>query len=148
MEFPNRVRVEILTGSLWFPQRTYQDIEIFGTKGRLWRAGDSADPDLLIQDESAGGFRTLPVERPEADESLLDGGGHGANLPERLVAITGLAQMIREGVGHSMDGDNALKTQELVMAVYESARLRDRVVFPLRQDRFPLDILLENGEMK
>jgi UDP-N-acetyl-2-amino-2-deoxyglucuronate dehydrogenase len=148
LEFPGKIRAEILTGSLWFPNRGYQDIEVFGTKGRIWRAGDSAKPDILIQDEKAGGFREVPVDRPEADESLLDGGGHGANIAERNHVVEGFADMIQDGSHHPMDGFNAIKTHEIVMAIYESARIHDRILFPLKQDRFPLDIMLENGEIK
>lgn len=147
IEFPGRVRAEILTGSLWMPGRGYQDIEVFGTKGRLWRAGDSAKCDIMIQDDQAGGFREVVANRPET-EAALDGGGHGANLVERLIVVNAFARMILDGTGHCMDGFNAIRTHEIVMAAYESARLRDRVVFPLKQDRFPLDMLLENGDMK
>ena len=147
MEFSGGIRAEVLTGSLWSPGRKYQDIEVFGAKGRLWRAGDSADPALLIQDESSGGFRTVTVDRPLADESALDGGGHGANLMERCIVAREFTEAIQNGGSHPMDGDNAIKTQEIVMAVYESARIHNRVAFPLKQDRFPLDIMLEKGQI-
>jgi UDP-N-acetyl-2-amino-2-deoxyglucuronate dehydrogenase len=147
MEFPGRVRAEILTGGMWFPKRTYQDFEIFGTAGRLWRAGDDADPELLIQDRQGGGFRPVAVERPPMEEITLDGGGHGANLTERVLVADAFARMINEGVPHPMGGDNAILSHEVVMACYESARIHDRVRFPLTQDSFPLDLMLQDGQI-
>ena len=146
IEFENGIRAEILTGELRLPHRGYQDIEIFGDKGRLWRAGDDAQQDILLQDEQAGGFRTINVGRPEA-ERALDGGGHGANLMERLVVVDGFWRMIEEKALHPMEGRNALKTQEIVMAAYESVRVRNRVFFPLQQKHFALDSLLQHGAM-
>lgn len=147
-EFSNGVRAEMLTGGMWFPKRTYQDFEIFGTKGRLWRAGDDAEPELLIQDFQSGGFRSVPVDRPEADGSLLDGGGHGANLEERILVVSEFRRMILEGFESSMGIDNAIKTHEMVMAVYESARTNTKVTFPLEQDQYPLDLMLQEGLIK
>lgn len=147
LEFDGGVRAEVLTGSLWVPGRNYQDLEVFGTRGRLWRPGDSADPALLIEDES-GGFRPVPVETPAADEAVLDGGGHGANLAERCQVAVEFANLIEQGGDHPMDGDNAIRTQEIVMAAFESARTHSRITFPLKQDRFPLDIMLETGSIR
>lgn len=146
IQFPGRVRAEIYTGELWLPGRGYHDVEIFGTKGRMWRAGDGAEHDILIQNDEAGGYRPLRVERT-ADEAALDGDGHGAGISERLSIANGLRQMMLEGASHPMEGANALKTQEIVMAAYESVRIRNRVLFPLEQKRYPLDIMLENGDM-
>ena len=148
MEFANGVRAEVLTGSLWVPGRKYQDFEVFGSKGRLLRAGDSADPALLIEDETGGGFRPVPVGGPAADEAALDGGGHGANLAERSMVAAEFADLIAHGGSHPMDGGNAILTQEIVMAAFESARTHSRISFPLKQDRFPLDIMLETGSIR
>lgn len=148
MEFPGGVRAELLTGSLWVSGRGYQDIEVFGSKGRLWRPGDGADPALLIQDEQGGGWRTVPVEIPAEEGTALDGGGHGANLAERSAVAVEFADVILQGGSHPMDGDNAIATQEIVMAAFESARTHSRIAFPLRQDRFALDLMLETGSIR
>ena len=36
---------------------------------------------------------------------------------------------------------------EVVMAVYESARLSARVVPPVKQERFPLDLMIADGRL-
>ena len=100
LEFDEGLRAELFTGRFQPRGRGYQDIEVFGTGGRLWRAGDQAGEPLLIQDAP-----------------------------------------------HPLAGDSALADQEVVMAVHESARLRRRVDLPLAQDRYPLELLIEAGEL-
>lgn len=134
LQFQNGLRAEIFTGNLQPRGRRYQDYEIFGTHGRLHRAGDSADPQLLIQTNDSD--RWQPVE--------LDAEPEGDIL---LHSLKQFAHMITDGEDHPLAGANALKDMEVVMAIYESARLRTRVELPLQQMRYPLEILIENGEM-
>lgn len=148
VEFEGRIRAEIFTGGLWLPGRAYQDIEVFGTKGRIWRAGDSADPELLIETGQGGGFEPVQVRRPEETGAGLDGGGHGANLPERTQVAEVFANMIWNGENSIMSGQNALGTQEIVMAAYESARSNSRVTFPITQFDYPLDLMIEDGYIR
>ena len=49
--------------------------------------------------------------------------------------------------GHALCGESGLADQEIVMAIYESARLHRLITMPLQQDRFPLEIMLEKGEI-
>lgn len=147
LHFNNNMRVEIMTGGVWFPNRGYQDVEIFGSKGRLWRQGDSADPALLIQDEQAGGFRKVEVEQVNESGVTLDLGGHGADFIERLAIVNDFGKMIEEKGTHSMDGYHAIKTHEIVMAAYESARTRSQIKLPLQQEEYPLDLMLKDGDI-
>ncbi|MGD2175341.1 MAG: hypothetical protein PVJ27_08055, partial [Candidatus Brocadiaceae bacterium] len=110
----------------------YQDYEIFGTEGRLRRKGDRADPPVLIQDSRAGGWR--PVEVESQEDAMTAG-------------YRAFARMIREGSDHPLSGQSALRDLELVMALYESARTRQRIELPLRQDAFPLELMLADGEL-
>jgi len=129
-EFASGLRAEVLTGRVQFPGRRYQDYEVFGTKGRLWRAGDNADPPILIQDEQGGGWRAVDI-----DESL--------NRRQAMVdSYMAFARMMREGGPHPLSGDSALKDHEVVMAIYESARTHSRIELPLRQEAFPLALML------
>jgi len=133
-ELESGIRGELLTGELRFPGRGYQDIEAFGTEGRLWRPGDRGGPAPLIQDHRAGGWRKVPLE-----------GGVDPELPSSAIAdaYSAFALTITEGAGHPLSGANALRGFEIVMAVYESARLRTRVELPLAQGRFPLEVMLD-----
>jgi hypothetical protein len=46
-----------------------------------------------------------------------------------------------------MAGDVALGGFEIVMGIYESARLSKRIVPPLAQERFPLDVMIEDQRL-
>jgi len=137
-EFATGVRAEMLTGAARFPNRPYQDIEAFGTKGRLWRSGDAAEPALLICDEQAGGWREAPLDGTPAEQ---DKSGVMAR------SFAAFARMIREGAYHPLCAENALRGFEVVMASYESARLRKRIELPLEQDEFPLQLMVDAGEL-
>ena len=134
-EFENGVRAETLTGGVRFPGRGYQDIEVIGSEGRLWRAGDKGDPPPLLQDARGGGWREIEMDgAPGASDAISD-------------SYRAFARTIREGTPHPLRGDNALRGFEVVMAIYESARLCSRVDLPLQQRRFPLEIMVEEGRI-
>ena len=55
--------------------------------------------------------------------------------------------MVREGADHPLSGESALRDLEVIMAIFESARLRKKIELPLDQPRFPLDIMIEEGRV-
>lgn len=137
-EFEDAVRAEVYCGDLRLPDRSYGDYEVWGTEGRLWRAGDAADPPLLIQDDRGGWWQAVEVDayaQPEMHTLT------GRNCYSRF------AEMVQHGSDHPLSGDSALEDLEIVMAVYESARLRAKVELPLEQLRFPLEIMIEEGQL-
>lgn len=136
IEFDNGVRGELFTGDMKLPERDYQDIEIFGTEGRLWRAGDEAKPGVAIQDSAAGGWRAAD-DGTEPEEWTLG---------IRRV-LKRYAESLRTGRPFPLDGNIAFQGFEVVMAAYESARIGKRIDLPLRQERFPLDIMMEEGRL-
>ncbi len=144
----NNVRLEFVTGCLVPPNRVYQDYEIIGSKGRLWRTGDKV-PNLYISDLKAGDhapgmdswmYKPVPAEAAALwrQVELSDPGGDGISLSfEKMV------HSLETGAPHPMNGRVALRGFEIVMALYESARLRQRINLPLNQDRFPLELIAE-----
>jgi predicted dehydrogenase len=130
-EFATGVRAELLCGDLRPMHRPYGDYEVLGTQGRLHRAGDGADPPLLIQDDR-GGWR--PVEGLTAQDE------HTATA---RACYEQFARTILEGAEHPLSGESALADLEIIMAVFESARLRRKLTLPPEQERFPLDIMIE-----
>ena len=132
VEFASGMRAELLTGKMALPGRAYQDYEVMGTKGRLWRPGDRGEPAVSIQDEQGGGWRA--VELPESERRW-----------EMSESYRQFARMIREGGGHPLSGESALKDQEVVMAIYESARTHRRIEPPLEQEAYPLALMLAGG---
>jgi predicted dehydrogenase len=144
IEFENGLRAELHTGDLQPRGRYYQDYEIFGTEGRLWRAGDQATPQLLLQDLT-GGFRQVKLEPSLFPEHV------GTSLACVYVLFH---QQIAEGKGNPMGGRSGLAAMEICYAVYESARLNQRIHFPLDPARqkldfsqSPLDAMLAAGRI-
>ncbi len=135
-EFVNGIRAEVHSGEMMMAGKWYQYYEVLGSKGRLVRNMDQADPPLVIQDEK-GGFRAVPIETT----------GDAAHRDSMDWIFTQFAEMITGGADHPLSGDNALKDQEIVMAIYESARLRERITLPLKQNWCPLDLMIERGEL-
>jgi predicted dehydrogenase len=59
-----------------------------------------------------------------------------------------LARMIWHGEDHPCAGEKALRSLEILMAAYESARCRRKISLPITQDAFPLELMLrEQGEL-
>jgi UDP-N-acetyl-2-amino-2-deoxyglucuronate dehydrogenase len=125
LQFESGLRAEMFTGSMHMGGRPYQDYEVYGSKGRLWRNGDQADPPLRIQDEEAGGYRVLTND-PDAP----------AHAQVNMYAA--FAQTIREGTPHPLSGESGLADLEIIMAIHESARIHNRIEFPLEQETYPL----------
>lgn len=130
-EFSSGVRAEVLCGDMRLPKRAYGDYEVLGTRGRLWRAGDGADPALLIQD-GQGGWR--PVE------GLAREGAHDGTA---RACYEQFARTVSGGTEHPLKGESALRDLEIIMAIFESARLHRKIELPLNQERFPLEIMVE-----
>ena len=147
-------RIELFTGELRTEFRHYQVYQVFGRKGSLWRTGDRSEPNLYISDQAGGGLETglddTFMLRPLAAAGNGRGLWRSVDIPlpaggKELIAegYSRFAQTIRTGADHPMCGGNALRGFEIVMAVYESARLRKRIDLPLEQDRFPLQLMLD-----
>lgn len=134
MEFDTGVRAEIHTGAMQIKGRRYQDFEVFGSEGRLHRAGDSAKPPLLIQTNRNAGWQPVELDATVSQDPIQS-------------SLKQFAAMILQGASHPLSGDSGLKDLEIVMAIYESARLRARIDLPLHQPRYPLDIMIERGEL-
>lgn len=138
LQFANNIRATMYTGEMIWKHKGYQHYEVLGSKGRLLRAGDQSNPPVMIQDEQ-GGLRAVEVEAPAGTHPQV------ATMQE---IFTWFADAIHTGrEDHPLRGESALKDQEIVMAIYESARLRQRLDLPLNQDRFPLEIMIEEGWM-
>jgi predicted dehydrogenase len=130
-EFEGGLRAEVHTGSVQIRGRAYQDYEVFGSEGRLHRPGDRSNPPLLIQNGRAGGWTPVDIQPGPRDE-------HNYEL---------FARMMLDGADHPLAGRSALKDLEIVMAIYEAARRRARLELPLHQPRFPLELMIEAGEL-
>ena len=127
--FEDGVRARIFSGTMMLPHHGYQDIEIIGSKGRIRRAGDGAEPAVQIDDGS--GWR---------DAGAINAYGEWE-------AHKTVAEALRKGTPHPMDIDTAIKGYELIIGILESARLCQRLELPVTQLENPIDILLREGAM-
>jgi UDP-N-acetyl-2-amino-2-deoxyglucuronate dehydrogenase len=130
-EFKSGLRAEILTGEARFPGREYQDYEVFGTEGRLWRLGDRVDPPLRIWDEQAGGWREL-TDYPGCPTS-----------DARINMYMAFACAIHEKTSHPLSGESGLADLEVLIATFESARTHSMIRLPLQQEAFPLPMMID-----
>lgn len=133
VQFESGVRGEVFTGRARLADRPYQDYEIFGTDGRLWRPGDR-DPSRVWTAEDSG-WREVQIRPENRRENAM------------TEAWRTFADYLPDGGDHPLSGDKALCDHELVMAVYESARVNDRIEFPLEQDEFPLQLMIDEGRL-
>lgn len=137
IDFEGGLRAELHTGQLQPAGRGYQDYEVFGAEGRLWRAGDGAAVPLLLQD-LFGGWRQVKLEPFDVPEH--------PNLSLAGVYVR-FYQQIAEGRPNPMSGAAGLAAMEVCHAVYESARLNRPIRWPIEGevDRFPLDEMIAAG---
>jgi predicted dehydrogenase len=129
IEFVNGVRAEVFTGTIQPKGRRYQDFEVFGSSGRLHRGGDQADLRILNDDQA--GWQSVELDPAISQEALQS-------------SLQQFARTVLYGEPHPLSGDSGLKDLEIVMAVYESSRLRDRVEMPLTQPLYPLELALQS----
>ena len=147
----NGVRMELFCGDLREDRTAYQEYVVTGTKGRLWRTGDQASPNLFLQalepGDREGGLAdwsraAVPAEGGAGQwRALAATATGGRSTMERAYSM--FAETVRTGAPHPMVGDAALRGFEVVMSIYESGRTRRIIHLPLEQDRFPLEIMIE-----
>jgi len=77
----------------------------------------------------------------EWDEAWAGGEPHIKMMNE-------LVDWIEDRVEHRCQAQNGRMTIEVIMAIYESARLHQRVDLPLRTRLNPLDLMVESGHLK
>jgi UDP-N-acetyl-2-amino-2-deoxyglucuronate dehydrogenase len=100
---------------------------VYGSEGQL-RRGEGGTLQLL--NSQAAGWQTItppPVETDQFQEFIdwMDG-----SIPE-----------------HRNSGQQARVTMEIMMAIYESLRVRNVVTLPLKTRENPLDLLVEDGTL-
>lgn len=132
-QFADGPRAELFTGDCREPGTPYQDYVAVGTEGRLWRPGDAGNPGALLLQDSAGGWRPVELD-PEPD---------GIEVFARSYDV--LAECIESGTEHPLRAANGCAALEVIMAVYESSRRRARVVFPLKEERNPMELMVADG---
>ena len=108
------------------PEPGLQGDVIYGSDGQLKRGPEGT---LLLLNDKATGWQSItpPAEKDQVDEFIewMDG------------AIE----------THRNNGQMARITVEIMMAIYESLRIRDVVELPMQTKANPLDLLVEDGTL-
>ena len=122
----------LLTGDLRVPGRPYHDIEVIGTKGSLWRAGDKDEANLFRRNNALEWepVRDFP-RQPSANRIALS--------YDRFVKLLTAGGDDSE---HPLGTPYTMRGFELLMAIYESARTRTVISPPVSQERYPLAVEL------
>jgi predicted dehydrogenase len=171
-QLKNGIRCEILAGDMIETCRTYQDYEIFGSNGRIWRCGDRLSPNLFIQDGKGGDYNAgidesfypykpilckekgkgiwRPVESSYHTAADKGGSKENSEIPvhkQNLISVSYMkfAEILRNGGEHPLSTAAVLRGFEINMGIYESARLNKKLTFPIEQERFPLEIMIEKN---
>jgi predicted dehydrogenase len=100
---------------------------VYGSDGLLKRGPDDS---LLLLSSKARGWRQIAPRTPEVHQ-----------FDELVAWLDGTVET------HRNNGRRARITMELMMALYESARLRDVVMLPMATRENPLDLMVESGQM-
>lgn len=156
VELQNGCRLELLTGDLIETGRFYQDYEVVGALGRLWRTDDSSAPNLFIADQQGGNWDARMNEQWRFKPERNADGARGCWRPVDTLppydaieeSYRRFADTIHNGSPHPMSGAHALRGFEILMAIYESARIHAKIALPLRQDHFPLELMLAAEESR
>ena len=149
-QFDDGLRVEVLGGDFLQDYTIYQDYLIRGSKGWLWRTGDTLGQNLFISDGEGGELMPDKKDWPYKPRGNDKGPWKKVELPPAdstsnanaiVLAYRALVKSMADGSPHPMSGDIALKDFEIVTGAYESARLGKRLALPVAQDRFPLELM-------
>lgn len=112
--------------------QNYHRIVLSGTRGRIEIGGDGvAEGEPLLRIVSEGHAEVVPV----------GGGWHGGLSPQ-----ADLIQALADGHRHPLEGRGARATLEILMGVYESARLGRLVALPLANSANPFEQILTERE--
>ena len=107
--------------------------EIYGTEGFL----KITETEVKIFNKSSNGWKD--VEIPLRDGDVAIGGNTNAEQTLELI------DRIEGGKKHRGAGDVAAETVEIMMGIYESARINRVVKFPLDVKGYPLEKMIEQG---
>ena len=106
---------------------TYQGGIIYGSDG--------------IIDLTEGGVRLLNSKKAEWEERKPEGEDPSIGQARELVS------WIEEKTKHRGEAQNGREAVEIIMAIYESARLHEVVQMLVRTHTSPIEVMIENGDL-
>ncbi|MEZ4859955.1 MAG: Gfo/Idh/MocA family oxidoreductase [Caldilineaceae bacterium] len=120
----------------------YQGAKIFGSEGMI----DMTTEQVLLMNKDTGGKWEL--HEPDGKFFKVKEKGARFEWDEGGAAQADeLADWIEDKVVHRGQGLNGYKALQMIHAVYESARMHEKVVMPVRTRLNPLDLMVESGHL-
>ena len=110
--------------------KTNHPIVIRGEKGVL----DITEYEIKILGEGKG-WKTIPADIPKEKIDPIGGETNGKLVKELIELLDG------EISNHRCSGDNAKKTLDIMMSIYQSARTNEKVNFPVTEKEYPLELM-------
>ncbi len=115
---------------------TAGSFQIRGTEGLM----EVSEGQVRVMNAGAAGWQEIDLELREGDLAI-GGNTNAAQVRELVQWLEG------EVDEHRGSGAQARVTVEIMMGLYESARRRRVIHFPLQEKGYPLDLMIEAGEL-
>ena len=110
--------------------KTNHPIVIRGEKGVL----DVTEYEIQMLGDGKG-WKTIPADIPKEKIDPIGGETNGKLVKELIELLDG------EISNHRCSGDNAKKTLDIMMSIYQSARTNEKVNFPVTEKEYPLELM-------
>ena len=94
-----------------------------------------------IADVTEGRVRLLNNKATEWEERPSDG------TNQHVAQAAELVEWIEDGPEHRGEAKHGRAAVEIIMAIYESARMHEVVQLPLRTHANPLDLMIKSGDL-
>jgi predicted dehydrogenase len=85
-------------------------------------------------------WQVMPADIPKEEIDPIGGQTNGKLVKE-------LVEWLNGSNGHRCSGDKAKQTLDIMMSIYQSARLHEKVFFPVEEDKYPLDLMFDEGKI-
>jgi len=110
---------------------------VIGTKGML----NVSENKVSLFSSKTNGWETVPLDEEEKNIKPIGGKTNADQINELINWIEG-------GPEHRGSAKKAKTTLDIMMSMYESARINQKVSFPVTQTKYPIDLMVEEGKLK
>ena len=115
---------------------TNHPIIIRGSHGTL----DITEFEVKHLGSNKNGWVTIPADIPKSEIDPIGGDTNGKLVAELISWIEG-------GAEHRCSGRIAKDTLDIMMSIYQSARINQKVIFPVSENDYPLDLMFNEGKI-